>query len=124
MNLSIYYVSSEKELLLISKASNGWYQEGRNSEMSASNCKSSRAPAFLISYLFLLDKHGVSKRKEAITLFHRLLISRQHMLSASQGRHQHNQRRLRQMEVGNQTVQDLKAISRIDEDIRPSALSF
>ena len=102
--MSIYYVSSETGQILICTASNGWYQEGRNSEMPASNCKSSRAPASLISYLFLLDKHGVSKRKEAITLFHRLLISGQYMFSSRQRGYQHDQRGLRQMEVGDQAV--------------------
>lgn len=38
MHLSIYYVSSETGLILICTASNGWYQEGRNSETPASNC--------------------------------------------------------------------------------------
>ena len=42
------------------------------------------------------------------------------MLPSCQRRYQHDERGLRQVEIGDQRVHDLKAIAGIDEDIRPA----
>ena len=74
--------------------------------------------------LQLRNKHGVAKGKEPIPLFYGFLISCQDMLSSCQCRHQHHESGLRQVEVGDQPIQDLEFISRIDEDLCPATARF
>ena len=75
---------------------------------------------YFSSYI-LFDKHGVPEAEETIPLPHRFLISCQYMLLPRQCGHKHDKRRFRQMEIRDQRIQDLKPVSRIDKDLRPSA---
>ena len=54
--------------------------------------------------IWLMYQHGIAKGKETIALFYRFLICRQHMLSSSKSRYQHQQCRFRQMEIRDQTI--------------------
>ena len=74
--------------------------------------------------LMSLDQHRISKGKEPIPLLHRLFIGSQHMLPSRKGGNQHDQSGFRQMEVGDQGVQHLEAVARIDENIRVAAARF
>ena len=46
------------------------------------------------------------------------------MLFSSQCRYQHHQCGLRQMEIGDQSVDHLEAVTRIDKDLGPAASGF
>ena len=59
---------------------------------------------------------GVAKRKESVPLLNGGLIRVQNILSARESGHQHDQRRFRKMEVGDQPVHYLELIAGIDED--------
>ena len=67
------------------------------------------------------DQSGITKGEKSVSFLDCLLISVQHMIPSRQGRYQHHQRRLRQMEVGDQSVQDLKTVTRINENVSPTA---
>lgn len=46
------------------------------------------------------------------------------MLSSGEGRHQHNERALRQMEIGYQGVRHFKTVAGVDINIGPAALGL
>ena len=70
------------------------------------------------------DQHGVTKAKEAVALGHCFGISGEHAAATGKRRHQHEQRRARQVKVGKQGIDDLEAVlrlpgsARIDEELR------
>ena len=74
-----------------------------------------------ISVLLLNYQHRISKAEETVFCFDRLFVGRQHMLPSCQGADQHDKRRFRQVEVGDEAVQHFEPISRIDEDLGPAA---
>ena len=63
-------------------------------------------------------QHGIAVAEEAVALAHRVRVGREHQLAAGERRHQHQQRRLRQMEVGQQRIDHPEAIARADEQRR------
>ena len=68
--------------------------------------------------LRLYDHHRISKGKKAISLTHCLLIAPESEFPAHQRADQHDQRGLRQVEVGDETVYHVKFIPWVDENIR------
>src|SRR5690606_35079830 len=64
------------------------------------------------------QQHRITVGKEPVTLPHRMAVSLQHTLLARKRRHQHQQRALRQMEIGDQRIHAADAIARIDENPR------
>ena len=81
-----------------------------------------RPISYLLSFISYLicDEHGVAEGEEAVFLLDGLLIGAQDVLPPRQRRHQHHQRGLRQVEIGDETVQRLELVARIDEDVRPA----
>lgn len=78
----------------------------------------------ILKSAILNDEHGIAKTKEAISFLYCLLIGCHDMFPAGKGRNQHDKRGFRQMEIRDQSIDDLELISRIDEDIRPAALGM
>ena len=56
--------------------------------------------------------HRIPEGKESVALSHRLLIGMKHMLPARKGRYEHDQRGLRQMEVRDQPIHELRSEER------------
>jgi len=69
----------------------------------------------------LLDEHAIAVGIKTVAARHRVLVSSEHFLRSSEGAHQHQQRRLRQMKIRKQSLDDLKFESRVDEEIGFSA---
>ena len=69
----------------------------------------------IVCFPSLKNEHGIPEGEKTIAVFHGCLIRFQCVLSSRQGRYQHDQRRLRKMEIGDQTIQHLKRIARIDK---------
>ena len=65
----------------------------------------------------LFDEHTVAEREEAVFLVDRRLISRHDLFFGRKRAHKHDQRRLRQMEIGDQTVDRFELITRENENI-------
>ena len=55
-----------------------------------------------------MDEHRIAEGEEAVSLPHGFLISPQDILPPRKSGNQHDERRLRQVEIGDQRVQDLK----------------
>lgn len=72
----------------------------------------------------LFYEHGVAKTEKAIAFFHGFFVCVQHLFPSGERGYQHDQRRLGQMKIGDQAVKNFEAVSRIDEDICPSASGF
>ena len=72
----------------------------------------------------LFYKHGIAEGEKAVFFSHSLFISCHNMLLSSQCRYQHHQCGLRQMEIGDQSVDHLEAVTRIDKDLGPAASGF
>ena len=70
----------------------------------------------------LLNEHGVTKAEKSVTRLYGLVIGVHDMVIARKGGHQHDERALRQMEIGDERVHRTELIAGIDEDIRPGAL--
>src|SRR5690606_30007589 len=64
-----------------------------------------------------LYKHGIAIAKKAVLLTHGFGIRRQHPITSSKCRHEHQQGRARQMKVGDQGIDAAELIARINEDI-------
>src|SRR5690348_75506 len=62
------------------------------------------------------QKHAIAVGIKSVFLLNRVAISGQHPLRACKSTHQHQQRRLWQMEVGKQCADNPKFVSRIDKD--------
>ena len=65
----------------------------------------------------LLDEHAVAIGIEAVALGDGVAISVEHVFFSAQGAHQHEQRGLWQVEVGEQRAYDLKFVGGIDKEI-------
>ena len=75
----------------------------------------------LLSRTVLHNEHGVAEGKEPIPLCHGFLIGVHDVFLPGQGGHQHKQGGLRQVEIGDQSVNDLELVARIDEGVCPAA---
>src|SRR5512133_3768760 len=62
------------------------------------------------------QEHGVAIAEKSVALFYRVAISRAHRVVAGEGGNQHQQRRLGQMEVGDQLSNGAEGIARRDEE--------
>ena len=62
------------------------------------------------------DEHAITIAKEFVALGHRVLICGNGVLKAGKRAHQHDQSRLRQVEIGNQGIDHLIVIARVDKD--------
>ena len=69
--------------------------------------------------MMLSHEHRVPKGEKAVFFPHRLLVGRQHVLPPRQGGHQHDEGGLGQVEIGDEGVQHLKAVTGVDEDVGP-----
>ena len=76
-----------------------------------------------ILFIEVCNKHGIAKGEEAIFFFNRLLVGLQHNLTGRQSAYQHQQRALRQMEVGYEVIHQTEFVTGVDEYIRPAAAS-
>ena len=65
------------------------------------------------------NQHGIAKTEESVPFPYCLLIGMQDIFPIGKGGNQHDKGRLRKMEVRNEPVHYLKAVARIDENIRP-----
>src|SRR5438874_12659807 len=63
-------------------------------------------------------EHRVAVGKEAIALLDRVTIRTQHRLTSRKGANQHEERRLRQVEVRQQTIDHAELETGIDEKLR------
>src|SRR4030095_12196305 len=63
-----------------------------------------------------LEQHRVAVAEEAIARSDRVRVRRADSVYASERRHQHQQRRAWQMEIGEQAVDDTEAIARRDKE--------
>ena len=71
-----------------------------------------------------MNKHCISETEETIPFFDCFLVRIQDMFASCESGYEHNKRGLRKMEVCDQAVQDLKLVSRVDEDLGPAASSL
>ena len=67
-----------------------------------------------------MDKHGVAKREKPIAFRDGGVVGVQDMLAPGQSRDKHNQRALRQVEIGDKRVDALEAVAGIDENAGPA----
>ena len=70
----------------------------------------------------LSNEHRVAEAEEAVALLHGDPVGVQHLLASGEGGNQHDQRGLRQVEVGDQGVHGLEAVAGVDEDVGPAGL--
>ena len=75
-------------------------------------------------FLFLNYYHRIAKAEESIFLLNSSLVGVQNVLSSRKGGNQHNEGTLRKMEIGDQSVDHLEAVTRIDKDLGPAASGF
>jgi hypothetical protein len=71
--------------------------------------------AFLVTAYLLFDEHAISIGIEPVASLYRMAVCVHYQFFSAERAHQHQQRRLRQMEVCQQRVHDAKAIAGIDE---------
>lgn len=64
-----------------------------------------------ILFIEVCNKHGIAKGEEAIFFFNRLLVGLQHNLTGRQSAYQHQQRALRQMEVGYEVIHQTEFVT-------------
>ena len=64
------------------------------------------------------DQHRVAVAVEPISLLHRVPVRVEHQLAAGERADEHEQRRLRQVEVRQKSAQDLEVKSRVNEERR------
>ena len=67
------------------------------------------------------DKHGITVAEEAVTLLNGCRISGHGFGIAGECRHQHQQGRLGQVEIGNQRVHHVEGLAWVDEDVGVAA---
>ena len=66
----------------------------------------------------LIYKHGIAVTEEAVFFSDSFFITAHDFIFARKGADQHQQCRLRQMEVGYQGIDRLERVTGIDKDIR------
>jgi len=71
-----------------------------------------------------MNKHGIAEAKETIFFLHRNFVSMKDLFPRRHGADQHEQRRFRQMEICNQSVDDVERKARINEDICPAGAAL
>src|SRR5512133_1020685 len=67
------------------------------------------------------DEHGVAIAEESVAVCKRARIGGADGGYAAEGRHQHEQRRLRQMEIGDEQIDDAEREAGGDEQVRVAA---
>ena len=97
-------------------------KHGRHTPALSRKKESSPSGEKTLSDSVIAEIHGVAEAEEAVALPHGFFVSRQGLLPARQGAYQHDERRLRQVEIRDQAVQDLEPVPRIDKDTGPVAL--
>ena len=65
----------------------------------------------------LKKQHAVAIAEKTVTLTHSMLISSQHPLPPGEGAHQHQQRRLWKVKVGQKAADDLESVTRPKKDL-------
>ena len=71
-------------------------------------------------FLLSEDQHAVPVTEEAVTFLGRFLVGPEQVGSPTEGRDEHHQGRIWEVEVGQHSVHQPEFIGRIDEDIGPS----
>ena len=69
----------------------------------------------------LLHEHAIAIRVKAVVPGDGVLVGSHHVPCSTESAHQHEQRRLRQMKVSKQSLDDLKLEPRVNEEIGFSA---
>src|SRR5262245_28189404 len=64
------------------------------------------------------DQHGIPIAEETVSFSDGVAVGMQDMIDARKRTHQHQQRRARQMEVGDQPIHHAEVETRMNEDIR------
>ena len=80
--------------------------------------------SLIANYFLSADKHRIPKTKEPIFFLHCHFICMHDFFFSGQCGHQHQQCRLRQMEICDQGIDTLELIARIDKDLGPAAGCF
>src|SRR2546427_10320354 len=81
-----------------------------------SNLKSSMVVGLVSGLVSLVsEQHGIAIAEETVALRDRVRIGGANLVVTGEGRHQHQQRRFRQMEIGNQTGHGLEHVAGRDE---------
>src|SRR5437868_3777155 len=75
-------------------------------------------PSVAMTSNSMVEQHRIAVAEEAIALGDRVAVRREHAIGAGERAHQHEQRRFREVEVGDEVVDDAKLVARIDEQIR------
>ena len=76
------------------------------------------------NWVLVFDHHGIPKTEESVSFLHRFLIGSHNMFFSCKGRNQHQQRGLRKMEIGDQSVNRFKFIAWINKDLCPATSGF
>lgn len=69
------------------------------------------------------EEHCITETEKSVLHLHSRLIRAQNESTAGEGADQHDKRRLRQVEVRDNRVDDLKIVARVDEDPGPAAFT-
>ena len=69
-----------------------------------------------------MDQHAVAVTEEAVTLLDRFLVCPEQVGSPTEGRDEHHQGRIWEVEVGQHSVHQPEFIGRVDEDVGPSRM--
>src|SRR5437879_4774406 len=80
-----------------------------------SNLKSSMVVGLVGQVYLVSEQHGIAVAEEAVALRNRVRIRGADLVVAGEGRHQHQQRRFRQVEIGDQARDSLERIAGRDE---------
>src|SRR5207245_6430808 len=81
-----------------------------------SNLKSSMVVGLVSGLVSLVsEQHGIAVAEETVALRNRVRIGSADLVVTGEGRHQHQQRRFRQMEIGDQARHRLEHVAGRDE---------
>ena len=69
----------------------------------------------------LFYKHGIAIAEKPVFLAYRLIIRPEYMFSVVKGRYEHDERRLRQMKIRNQSVNYSEFVARINKYVCTAA---
>ena len=69
-----------------------------------------------------IDQHAITIAEETIPFLDRLSIGFEHEFLSRQSTDEHQQRRLREVKVGQQRIDHLEVVGRIDKNVRLSLL--
>src|SRR4051812_41315387 len=65
----------------------------------------------------LLDEHAIAVREEAVALADGVLVGGEDAVASGEGGDEHEERRLRQVEVGEQRAHDAEVEARVNKDV-------